>query len=287
MESLGIDIRLIIIQIVNFGILLAVLTRFLYKPILKILDERKKRIAESLVIAQKIEEEKIKLEERKKEELRKARETGGQIIKEMRDEGAEQRELIVGLARQEAEKITKKTHEQLVLEKEKMRHDLRREVGELAILIVEKLLEERLTSEKKGELIGQSLKKLKGEDFGEISPKMSYLISGKGVSPQAVKIASEILVVLKRTQNMRLLPQILEKLEENIMIKTEVITAGVLEAGEQKKMRTTLEEILGENINIKFKVNPKILGGMVVKVGDKVFDNSLVGKANQLKESLQ
>lgn len=48
LTSLGIDLKLLIAQIVNFGILLFVLSKFLYKPLVKILDERKDKIAQGL-----------------------------------------------------------------------------------------------------------------------------------------------------------------------------------------------------------------------------------------------
>ena len=91
MESLGIDLKLIIIQIINFGLLLFLLTKFLYKPILRLLDERKKKIEESLANAQKIAEEKVKLEEEKTKEITEAREVGKRIIEEMRLFGEKER----------------------------------------------------------------------------------------------------------------------------------------------------------------------------------------------------
>src|SRR3989337_2314560 len=100
MESLGIDLKLIIIQIINFGLLLFLLTKFLYKPILRILDERKNKIEESLANAQKIAEEKVKLEEEKTKEITEAREVGKRIIEEMRLFGEKEREEILKRTRQ-------------------------------------------------------------------------------------------------------------------------------------------------------------------------------------------
>ncbi len=51
-SAFGIDWHLLIIQLVNFGLLLAVLTYFLYRPVLKMIDDRRAKIAESVRIAE-------------------------------------------------------------------------------------------------------------------------------------------------------------------------------------------------------------------------------------------
>ena len=63
-SKLGIDWRLLVAQLANFLILLFVLRRFAYKPLLKLLEERKQRIADGLANAQKA---KSNLEEAEKE----------------------------------------------------------------------------------------------------------------------------------------------------------------------------------------------------------------------------
>lgn len=72
MESLGIDIKLIIAQMINFGILLFILTKFVYKPLTKMLDNRKKSIDSALSNSQKIEKELNELEEKKSKMLQEA-----------------------------------------------------------------------------------------------------------------------------------------------------------------------------------------------------------------------
>ena len=281
MEKLGIDLKLIIFQIINFSLLLFVLAKFLYKPILKILDERKKKIAESLANAQKIDEELAKLEEKKGKEIEKAKEAGRSILEEMRVEGEKQRVETLTRAKEEAEKIAQRAKEQLDLEKEKLREELKAELVDLSIAMTEKLLEKKIGKEKKEDLISSTLQTIRKE-ARKVSSGPSSLVEGR-LSP---KTLSDFLALLKRAQNLKFLPQILGNLEEKILTPAEVITASPLKADEQKKIRTTLEEVFGKGLKIKFVVNPKIMGGIVIKVADKVLDNSLLGKARQLKESL-
>lgn len=286
MESLGIDFRLIVIQLINFGLLLFLLTKFLYRPILKILDERRRKIAESLAAAQKIEEERVKLEEKKKEELNRAKEAGQTLLVQMRQEAEKQKEAIIGRARQEAEHIAKKARRELDLEKEKLREELRKELGDLVVVAAERLIGQRLVGEERGKLLSHSLKNLREEALATSSVQKQFPVFGaKKVSPQALKIAEELVLLLKKTRNLYLLPEILQKLSEvHASTRAEVTTASSLESAEQKRMLVTLREIFGQGISVEFRVEPKILGGMVVKVGDRVFDASLLGKASQLKE---
>jgi F-type H+-transporting ATPase subunit b len=103
MEALGLDIKLLVAQIINFGILYFVLKKLLYKPILKLLDDRKKAIERSLDNSKKIEEELSKLEVKK-----------ASIITTVQNEAKKDKEKLIVLAQEEKRKIideAKKTAE--------------------------------------------------------------------------------------------------------------------------------------------------------------------------------
>jgi F-type H+-transporting ATPase subunit b len=72
MEALGLDIKLLLAQVVNFLLLWFILSKFLYKPILKMLDERKKKIKDGLDNAVKIEQKLAGIEQKEKEILKSA-----------------------------------------------------------------------------------------------------------------------------------------------------------------------------------------------------------------------
>ena len=286
MESLGIDFKLIIVQIINFGLLLFLLKRFLYKPILKILDERRKRIAESLVSAQKIEEEWAKLEEEKEKEFQNAKEAARQLVEEAKSQGEKERAGIVKHAREEVERMSVRMREQLAQEREKIRSELKAEVADLVILMVQKLLKEKISKEKQEEFLAESLEELKKKIVPTALLFEPLSLKRSKVSPESEKISQGILNLLRKTDNLKILPQILERLEGALLTSGEVLTSQPLEEKEQARIISTLEKIFGKNLKLQFRVSPKILGGMVVKVGDQVFDSSLLGKAKQLRESL-
>ena len=73
---------LLIAQIINFAILALVLTKFLYKPIMKMLDDRKNRIAEDLEKSKTLEMKIVEADSAKEEIMASARRDGNKLIKQ-------------------------------------------------------------------------------------------------------------------------------------------------------------------------------------------------------------
>lgn len=163
MEGLGIDLKLLIAQIINFILLLFLLSKFLYRPIIKILAERKKRIEESLENAQKIQEELVKIEERKAEELKKAKEQGELVLAEFREMAKRLGKEAAAKAEANTQKIMAKTQEQLNLEREKMKKELKKEVAAWVVLATEKLIGRSWEKEEDEKLITEILERIENE----------------------------------------------------------------------------------------------------------------------------
>ncbi len=102
MESLGFDWKILVIQLINFGVLYVVLKKFLYTPILKLLDDRKKGIEKSLSDSKKIEVELAKLEEQKNKILDEAKKDSNKLKDEMVRMASEEKRKIL----EEAKKIS-------------------------------------------------------------------------------------------------------------------------------------------------------------------------------------
>ena len=85
MEALGLHLPQLIAQIVGFLVLLFILSKLLYKPLLKIIDERSAKIKESLEAAESAKEQAAASQEQMQEDIRKAREEGQQMIAQARD----------------------------------------------------------------------------------------------------------------------------------------------------------------------------------------------------------
>src|SRR5581483_123844 len=79
-DALGINLPVLIAFVVNFGLLLLLLKLFLYGPVLKMLDERRRRIEEGLNAADRAAQEAHSAEQRVQEEIRQAQVQGQEIV---------------------------------------------------------------------------------------------------------------------------------------------------------------------------------------------------------------
>jgi F-type H+-transporting ATPase subunit b len=154
---LGLTLPSFIGQLINFLILLGLLTFFGYKPIRSMLDERSKRIKESMEQAEatKQEYEHARIEVEK--QIRRARDEGQLIIEQAVKAG----ERIKGEARKEArrqaEAILEGTRAEWEREREKVVDGLRREFVDTAILVAEKVIRETVDKERHRQLIERVL----------------------------------------------------------------------------------------------------------------------------------
>ncbi|RMF31152.1 MAG: ATP synthase F0 subunit B [Chloroflexi bacterium] len=80
--------------------------------------------------------------------------------------------------------------------------------------------------------------------------------------------------------------QVLEEEEELEGEKAEVISAVPLEEDEKALYTEKLRERLGEGVAVEFKVDPSLMGGVVLRVGDRVIDNSMAGRLEALRRTL-
>jgi F-type H+-transporting ATPase subunit b len=97
--ELGIDTQLLLAQIINFGILLWLLNRFLYKPIVKRIEKDEAELKEAQMVKEDLEQEKRKFEQEKEKEIGEVKQRSQRIIKEAEEVARE----IKQRARQEAE----------------------------------------------------------------------------------------------------------------------------------------------------------------------------------------
>jgi F-type H+-transporting ATPase subunit b len=157
--SLGIDAKLIVAQVINFTVLAALLYKFLYRPIIGVLEERERKVKESVLRAEEVEKRWQNLAGEEKKHLAESHRKAAHLLEEARkvgkEEGAELRER----AKRDIERLVREAKEEIEGEKEKAREDLKREVGELVILASSKVLGVSARSVDK-ELVEDAIKKL-------------------------------------------------------------------------------------------------------------------------------
>ena len=154
---LGLTLPNFIGQLINFLILLGLLTFFGYKPIRRMLDERSNRIKQSMEQAEatKKEYENARIEVEK--QISKGRDEGQSIIGQAAQAGERIKEEARQEARKEAQAIVDRSREEFERERGKIVDELRKEFVDMAILAAEKVISETLDKEKHRQIIEKTL----------------------------------------------------------------------------------------------------------------------------------
>lgn len=158
LDKLGIDWRLLIAQLVNFLILVFVLYKFLYKPVLNLLDNRKEKIEKGLRDAEKLGEELEKTKELQRKEIQKAREEGRVMIEEAQAAAERAGQEIKIKAKTEVEKLIGAAKTQIIQEKEKMLQEIKNQTATLVIAAVEKVVGKNFDNKMQQKLIEDGIK---------------------------------------------------------------------------------------------------------------------------------
>ncbi len=146
-ETFGWNPWLFLSQVISFVIVALLLKRFAYKPILAVLEERRQRIADGLLNADKIKQQLAVAEERYQEILAKGNGEAQKMIDEARASSAVIAERKEREAISTAEQILAKAREASVLEHERMMSQLKRELGRLVIDTTAKVTGKVLTAD--------------------------------------------------------------------------------------------------------------------------------------------
>ncbi len=146
-ETFGFDLKIFLSQVISFVLVAVLLKQFAYKPILAVLEERRQRIAEGLLNAEKIKQQLAEAEQRYQEILAKGNGEAQRMIDEARASAGviaerKQQEAIVA-----AEQILAKAREASALEHERTMSQLKRELGRLVIDTTAKVTGKVLTRE--------------------------------------------------------------------------------------------------------------------------------------------
>lgn len=155
--ALGLNLPALIAQLVNFALLLIIFRLLLYKPLLKVLDERKKRIEEGL---QASDEAKRRLTETEQEvgaEMAKARQEAQALIAQAQQTSTRIAEESRVTARTEAEQILERARSEIQLERDNAIAELRREFADLTITAAERVIRRSVDRDAHRDLIEQVL----------------------------------------------------------------------------------------------------------------------------------
>jgi F-type H+-transporting ATPase subunit b len=247
--TLGINGPFLLSQIVNFLILFVALRFLLWKPMLKMLNERKQRITQGLEDAEQARRDRERAQAEYEERIKQAEQEREAILVRAGEEGEQAKAEALAQARAQAEQITAEAKGTVERERQQMLAELRSQVAALSIAAANKLIGEALDEQRQRRLIDEFF---------------------SGIKAARVVVLEEQEIEQVKAGEVRAL----------------VTSALPLTEEERKVVSSGLTEELGQAPAVEFKIDPAILGGLVIRIGDKVIDGSVGGRLEALRGSL-
>ena len=159
--TLGIDWKLFIAQLVNFGIVLFIFWKWVVKPLGSTLTKRQERIEEGLKNADRMVDEKKKFEEWKTAEMKKVRNEADHILRTTTDTANQIKQETIVDAQKQATKMMEQAKASMESEKNQTMKEIKQEISTLVVAASEKILRGKLDPKKDQELINASIKHIK------------------------------------------------------------------------------------------------------------------------------
>lgn len=234
MEALGINIGYFLTQLFALIILVALLRGWLYNPVMKVLEERKARIAKGLEDARQAAIARDNADAEAKKIMEEARIRADKEVQTRITTAEETATGITAKANEDAKAIIAGAREEAEEERNRILSELRNQVAAISIAAANKVLAESLDEKRQRQIIG--------DFFAKVPAKVSGMSGDSAVVTSALPLTDAEKENVKRTLNVS---------------------------------------------KVEYKVNPGILGGLVVRVGDQVVDDSIASQMNGLRDSLR
>lgn len=159
-EQFGVDWPHFIAQLLTMLVVLWVLNRYAYRPLLDLLEERRRRIAESMSQAEQVKQELAKAQEAREKIIADAGKQAQQLIDEARAAAQRQGDQQLQQAIAQAEALIAKAREATDLDRQRMMTELKREVGRLVVETTAKVTGKVLTPDDQRRLAEETTKQL-------------------------------------------------------------------------------------------------------------------------------
>ncbi len=244
MERLGINLGFFLFQVFNFTIIALVLYAAAYKPIVKMLEERKKKIAQGYEDAQVAAEARANAEKEAEKVLADAQAQASQVVREATERAETAGREVVAEYEAEAAKAKDVALAEAAVERDRMLADVRGQIAALAMAATQKLVGAALDENRQHALISEFFS---GVQAGKVVVLENAKLSGA---------AAEITSALPLTE------------AEQATVKQDVLSK------------------IGDQATVVFRVDPSILGGLIIRVGDKVLDNSVAAQMVDMRQKL-
>jgi F-type H+-transporting ATPase subunit b len=244
MEKLGISLGYLLFQIFNFVVMCILLYAWAYKPILRMLDNRRKKIAQGLEDARVAGEARANAEQDAARLVAEAQNRANQLVREATDRAEALGREIRAAAEADAAKEREVALAEVQLERDHMLSDLRSQIAALAIAAAQKLVGEALDEQRQHTLLDQF--------FSGVRDGRVVVLEGANISGTSAEVISA-------------LPLSDEEME---MVKNDILAK------------------VGSQATVTFRIDPTILGGLVIRIGGKQLDASVAGQLESLRQTI-
>jgi len=242
LENLGINLGFLLVQIFNFAIIFIVLRAWVYNPLINMMEERRKKIAQGLEDARVAADARANAEEEATRIMNDAHKKAAEVMKEATTRAESLQKDLESKAQEGIEAERKAALAEVEEERVRLLSDLRGDVSAIAIAAAQKLIGEALDEKRQHALLAEFFSGVKN---GKVTVLDGAVLTGK---------------------------------------QAEVTSALPLTDEEQTRIKAQLTESLGEIASLSFRVDPSILGGLVIRVGDQVIDGSVSSQLSSLRQ---
>ncbi|HEX5809901.1 MAG TPA: F0F1 ATP synthase subunit B [Anaerolineales bacterium] len=244
MEALGINLGLLIVQIIAFIIVFLTLNAWVYQPMLNMMESRKQKIAQGLEDARVAAEARANAEKEAAKIITEAQTEASKIVREATERASLAGQDVKAAAEAEAAKAREAAIAEAEVERNRILGDLRSQVAGLAIAAANKLVGESLDEKRQRALLD--------EFFSGVKSGKLIVLDGENFQGESAQVTSAL----------------------------------PLSADEQESVKRDVLSKAGAK-QVTFRVDPSILGGLVIRVGDKVLDSSVAGRLEGLRQNLR
>lgn len=161
LAALGINPLYLVGQVVNFVILLWVLKKFLYGPVLRKLEERSKKTEQAEKTAEALEKRQAEWQEKQERQLQKLKQKTADLLAEAAEQAKQEKKRIVGEAQTEAKVAAQAEYVKLEQKIKDQEKQLKEATGELVVATTRKLLSTYLGKSLQSTILNKQVEKLK------------------------------------------------------------------------------------------------------------------------------
>lgn len=140
MEKLGLSPSLLISQLINFGLLMAILYVLLYRPVLNVLHQRQERVARGMADADAARENAAKAQQDYDHKIAEAQRKAQEIVAQAAQLGEQRRAEIEAEALKRADEIRQRAHDEAVAERDRVLSEVQDQIAGLSMMATERVL---------------------------------------------------------------------------------------------------------------------------------------------------